>query len=210
MSIQQLTDTLFELENILNVQVNEKNIYDKTCQWLFNNLDVSFVLFYNLGTIVETNHVKYYNFKVQSYDRLSDVAQERLKSQNKNLPFYIHSDNCVSTTIKYPDENEGFMIIGAKTDGSSFSQQEYIIINTIKYILMNAFRFIQTQIHKKEKDRVIKALDSITSPDIVDDIIHGKESLHPDDGQECDISIIFTDLCNFTPMVENMDPKDMF
>jgi len=196
------------LENELYQMENETDIFRRVSYWLTKKLNCSFVLFYvNRGKSMR-DRVKYYGEKVHSMDKIGTVVDERIKNAPDKKSVYVHPSGAISISIKYTNALFGYIFIGPKTDGRSYTYEEQKILRPVDRIVSHALLVLDVVNSRKQKDRLRYAFSRYVSPEVVNNIMISQDTIHPGGNKQI-LTVIFTDLEKFTQLSEGMEPKKL-
>ena len=190
-----------EFETEILLLDSDTAIYDFASDWLLTNLPVQMICFafYNDS---DNPEIKHYKEKSDSKKYLKEMFTQRgiLENPQKIL---FHGQDAFSSV--YGVENNHPYVLFVKMQNT---YDQVILKNTfvpINRILKNTFITVDNTSRRRENKQLQYAFSRYISPDLVSQIVQDPEQLHVG-GTSKFLSVIFTDLKDFTKLSDSLEP----
>jgi class 3 adenylate cyclase len=200
-----------EYDNLENDLVNletQTDILRRISYWITKQLDCNYVLFYADQGKSMRDRVKYYGEQVHSLSEIGTVVEERTAKTNAEEGLFVHTSGALSIPISYSNFLHGFIFIGPNKDGKQYSPQQKKMLGPVERIINHALLAFDAMTSRQEKNRLRYAFSRYVSPEVVNNIMVSPEAIHPG-GKKQVLTVIFTDLQNFTQLSESMEPTKL-
>lgn len=184
-----------DLEKELSDLTDISLVYQATSNWLLKYVKATFVCF-ALCDGKTKPQVYYYTELEWSRNFLSEMVTERY-SMNFTEQFINHSTGGISLAYSLHDDTAAVLFLGCKIDKAT--------LVPVSRILKKVFLVLDSKTTKKEKNQLQYAFSRYISPEIVNQIAHDPALLHVG-GTTKYLSVVFTDLKNFTNLSDTMEP----
>ncbi|NLL99965.1 MAG: adenylate/guanylate cyclase domain-containing protein [Treponema sp.] len=189
-----------DLELILLSLNFEKDICIETAKWIFQYLVLDYVCFSGVAI--------YFSGKKQ----FEDEVLERIKNYNKKLNdkeivSFINNSFVIGFKTSPEESAKLFFKVSDFYSNYQILQIKKLFI-PITRILTKAFFSINSITANKEKNQLHYAFSRYVSPEVVNQLVHDPNMLHVG-GKNKNLSVIFTDLNNFTILSDSMEPEKL-
>ena len=201
------------LENELEQQETDQDIFRRVSYWLTKKFNCAFVLFFaNRGTTA-SDHVLYYGEQIHSYFMLGTVVDERLDAEKTDPSLlgrsYIHPTGTLSRSIRYTQGSEGYLFLGPNGTGLKYTEVQELLMRPVCRIIHNALVNLECKNAVKERNRLRYAFGQYVSPEVVDNLMSVSGSLEPG-GKKQTVSVIYSHIDKFTSLTESMESERLF
>src|SRR5574344_208878 len=197
-----------KLETELRTLASQTDIFRKASYWITKQLDCAFVLFYADHGKSSQDRVKYYGEQVHSLSQIGSIVDERLKDAPESAGLYRHKSGALSVPVSYTGFLRGYLFIGANKNGVPYTKEQQKMLCPVNRIINHALLALDAQTNREEKNRLRYAFSRYVSPEVVNNIMVSPAAIHPG-GKKQVLTVIFTDLQNFTQLSESMDPTKL-
>ncbi|QTQ11446.1 adenylate/guanylate cyclase domain-containing protein [Treponema parvum] len=196
------------LERSLQNQSSSEMVFQTLSIWLWGRLDVEFVAFC-FSKKSDAQYVK--TSDDGNIPSGSSVFQERKENAVSKNGVFVHSSGYISFPLEdFSNISEKvLLVIGKdKASGASFRPEEYRKFNPIIRILNKSLLYFTAELLNEEKSRLQYAFSRYVSPELVQNIISDGKAIDTSGEKQC-LSVIFTDLKDFTSLTEEMNPPNL-
>ncbi len=192
-----------QLEEDLLTSTKMESLFEVATQWILTNLTVSYVAFSNI-TANDKLSIEYYKEIVPSEVYLVEAVAER--SDNIGGKGNVcHGDHSISVPYFKKGEIFGFVFIGFNKTEDGFEKLDTKYLPPFIRILSTACLVIELAKTKEQRSSLQKAFSSYVPSAIVDLFEHDPSVLKIG-GEYENLTIMFTDLREFTTLSETMAP----
>lgn len=190
------------LERNLMLLDSETDAFRKVADFIKNKFFSKFVVFASVQKDGSVSRL----FSTDENANLDFELSERAKADSSLPALMIHLTGSFSAPFKLPGEISGLIFVGPRTDGIMYNMEKLREMVPIVRTFNKSLVFIEATKNRLEKEKLKYAFSKYISPEVVNNIIESEENVHPG-GVKTNLSIIFTDLQNFTVMSEKMTPE---
>lgn len=195
------------LENKLLQFEDTHSVYRCFANFLAKKFECKYVLFYS--DINSSNgRVLNYGERVSRAVNIRTEIEERKNSLVREDALFRHKSGGFSAPFKTETGEKGYIFIGPRMDGIYHSMnilREMIpVVRTLNHVLI----YIQSMKERRANDQMKYAFSKYVSSEIVDSLVKNPESANLG-GKKANLSIIFTDLQEFTSLSETLDPEKL-
>lgn len=192
-----------QLEKELLDVKHRQSIYDIATKWLMNKQNSAYAA---ISLIAEngTLNIKAYFENAPSNEIFASMVMIR----TERIDFVeILSHDCGGFSIPFFKRGtiEGFIFVGTAQSTNGYIESDYAKLNPFVRILSTALLVADAIQIKKEKNQLQYAFSRYISPDMVNMILENPDLLKLG-GEKQNLTVIFTDLRDFTLMSDSMDP----
>lgn len=205
--ISQASLELDKLESDILALETPLELYRRVSYWLTLRFNCSFILFY-ADKKDSGDRVQYYGEQVKSISFLGSVVEERIKNHKDCRGLLCHKDGSLSIPIIFPNHFAGYLFVGSNIQKKKYSPAQIKLLIPVARIINNSLIKQEMRFLKGQKNRLQYAFSRYVSPEVVSDIMNSSEVLHPG-GKKTNLSIIFSDIADFTPLSETMSPSKL-
>ncbi len=192
-----------QLEEMLLSATKMEVVYDVSCTWLTNNLEVSYAAFTSI-TNNDKLSVEFYKETCACNEYLVEAVIERTDSIGIN-EYILHSNHTVSYPYYKKGEIVGFVFLGYPSELVEKHNKYQKFVRPFIRILSTACLLIELAKTKEQRSSLQKAFSSYVPSAIVDLFEHDPSVLKIG-GEYENLTIMFTDLKEFTTLSETMSP----
>ena len=213
MELAQTHEILFQeneydrLENTLIKSESAQAVYRLMGNFLARKFDCRYVLFYS-DVNSASGRVLNYGERFPNSMNVGERVAERRNSGARQDALFRHSDGGFSAPFGIPGGERGYIFVGPRMDGERHSMnllREMIpVVRTLGHVLL----YIDSMKEKRKNDQMKFAFSKYVSADIVDSIVKNPEKVDLG-GKKATLSVIFTDLQEFTSLSETLDPEKL-
>ncbi len=195
-----------QLEEDLLTATKMEILFESAGLWLFQNIKASYIAFSNI-TANEKLSIEYYKEDIPCETFLVEAVAERTDSIGiKNT--LIHGGHTISVPFYKKGEIFGFVFIGSTADNTVELILENRALSPFIRILSTACLVIELAKTKEQRTSLQKAFSSYVPSAIVDLFEHDPSVLRIG-GEYENLTIMFTDLREFTSLSETMAPDNL-
>ncbi len=191
------------LEEELLTATKMEAVYELSYQWLVENLQISYVAFATI-TKKEKLSVEFYKETCLCNEYLVEAVIERTELISFH-DYKLHSNHTVSYPYFKKGEMIGFIFLGYPNNLEKEHLRNRKYVRPFIRILSTACLLIELAKTKEQRSSLQKAFSSYVPSAIVDLIEHDPSVLKIG-GEYENLTIMFTDLKEFTTLSETMSP----
>ncbi len=195
-----------QLEEDLLTSTKMESLFEVASQWIFANLEVSYVAFSNV-TSNEKLSIEYYKEKSPSEVYLVEAVAERTESIGSKTVI-THGEHTLSIPFYKKGVIYGFVFLGHQKNDEGFIPLHTQFLAPFIRILSTACLVIELAKTKEQRSSLQKAFSSYVPSAIVDLFEHDPSVLKIGGDYE-NLTIMFTDLKEFTTLSETMSPDNL-
>ncbi len=196
------------LERSLQNQDSSEMVFQTLSIWLWGRLNVEFIAFY-FKNADAPQYVKCFSNDESIVPAAEAFFQERKERRIPKSEIGVSADGFIS----FPFEDfkllteKAFLVIGKNTETQKvFSQEQYLKLRPVIRILNTSLLHIAASSLHEERNRLQYAFSRYVSPELVQSILLNEKGIQVGGEKQC-LSVIFTDLRDFTPLTEKMAPS---
>ncbi|MCI1208816.1 MAG: adenylate/guanylate cyclase domain-containing protein [Treponema sp.] len=193
------------LERELITKASGAEVFAAVSAWIMKRLDPLFVLFY-ADEGKPSKKIKYFTHQGINPIPVDFYIDERRRAVVTENALFVHHSGCFSLPFGFTTAVTGLLFIGPPFHGvKSYSLAQKKLLIPVVRILGRTFLFLEAGTIRQEKNQLQYAFSRYVSPDVVQNIVDNPSVMHLG-GEKQFLSVIFTDLRNFTLLSESMDP----
>ncbi len=194
----------YVLEKDLMTKTSIQEVFVAVTRWIVTRIECNYLIFSADGNQT-TEQIKYFYSHKNVTVFPEKILEERLISQVSVDSVFIHPSGGVSIPFSFGAVSIGHMYIGFRLtrDTTSFFTKRKLL--PIARILGRSLLYLETETVREEKNKLQYAFSHYVSPDVVQNIIDNPAMMNLG-GEKQFLSVVFTDLKDFTSLSENMDP----
>jgi len=195
------------LENRLLQLDDSHAVFRVFANFLAKKFECKYVLFYS-DINSPNGKVLNYGERVPRAMNMRAEIDERKNSGIAEDALLRHKNGGFSAPFRMEDGSKGYVFIGPRMDENYHTMnilREMIpVVRTLNHVLI----YLQAMKQRRESDQMKFAFSKYVSAEVVDSLIKNPESANLG-GKKANLSVIFTDLQEFTSLSETLDPEKL-
>ncbi len=195
-----------QLEEDFLTATKMETLYDTAGNWVLNNINVSYVAFSNI-TGNEKLSIEFYKENVPSEVFLIEAVAERTESVSFKGNI-THGNHTLSVPFYQKGVVFGYVFLGFPKKDDAYEPLDTRALAPFIRILSTACLVIELAKTKEQRSSLQKAFSSYVPSAIVDSFEHDPSVLKIGGDYE-NLTIMFTDLREFTTLSETMSPDNL-
>lgn len=203
-----IPETKFDvLEEALLKYESLDDVFKQMSLFLNELYHPTFIAFY-ADTKDFSPKVKYILNNSNKVQNISLYISERNDASVSSNSLYVHDSTTVSLPFKYLNNANAYLIMGTKESGKEYSEADVKSLIPILRILSRVMFHQEVLSSHKEKSSLQKAFSAYMSPELVQEMIDNPDVVKIG-GEKRYLSVMFTDIQNFTVLSERMKPETL-
>lgn len=194
------------LENRLLSLESPQVVYRVLANFLARKFGCTYVLFYS-DVHSDSGRVLNYGERVPGAASVSDIVAER-RAYAAHDRLLKHRNRGFSVPFRMEDGTPGCIFVGPRMDGTLHTMnamREMIpVVRTLNHVLV----YLEAMKSRRERDMMRFAFSKYVSSDVVESLIENPEEVELG-GKRAELSVIFTDLREFTSLSETLAPENL-
>lgn len=207
--IERMQSKLDELERNIFLCPDSTTIFRRTCSWIEKNISAGSVTFCALGKEGNRTHVLYQHslgVKKIQHEHLKAMIGERNLSPQKAESLMSHGVHGFSVPLFRSRELFGYIYICSKSSYELFANAQIRLMVPVARIVMESIMFFEIMQFRNRDVQIHDAFSRYLSENVVQNLLEHPENVGVN-GERKNISIMFTDLQDFTMLTEHTDPE---
>lgn len=195
------------LENKLLKLSNSHDVYRSLANFLARKFECKYVLFYS-DIYVEHGVVLNYGERIPHAMNMRAEIDERKQSSVDDNALLRHKNGGFSVPFNISESKKGYIFIGPRMDDEfhtmNIMREMIPVVRTLNHVLV----YLTAMKEREARERLRNAFAKYVSSDVVDTIIENPSDVNLG-GENANLSVIFTDLQEFTSLSETLEPEKL-
>lgn len=175
--------------------------------FLAKKFECRYVLFHSDINSADGRVLNYGERVPNSMNMHAEISERRKSSIGKDA-LLRHSSGCFSVPFKLGDDELGYIFVGPRMDGERHSMNNLRdmipVVRTLNHVLL----YISAVKEREKLNQMKFAFSKYVSAEVVDSIIKNPDEVELG-GKKAVLSVIFTDLQEFTSLSELLPPEKL-
>ncbi len=195
------------LENKLLKLSSSHDVYRSLANFLAKKFECKYVLFYS-DIYSERGCVLNYGERVPHAMNMRAEIDERKNSPVDDNALLRHKNGGFSAPFNISEAQKGYIFVGPRMDGEfhtmNIMREMIPVVRTLNHVLV----YLAAMKEREARERLKNAFSKYVSSDVVDTIIENPSDVNLG-GERANLSVIFTDLQEFTSLSETLEPEKL-